>query len=319
MLEQKPAGVVHASNSRDAGHAQGRAALRNLCSKRMCKCSRAPRSRKHGPATARSGASAPATGGARSRRQQCLRGPLTVNNLTAGGRMATVAFLRVPIAAHACTCPPHRPFPRFSATAAAAVAGRTGCDHRAGAIGRLRRVRRVRAGHHRAGRDRGHLRPRRAADRDHHGRQRGLGRRQRPGGAAAAEGRRAARIDPRLRRRAAFGVRQGQPVFPARLQPRPRQRLRHLRRRRADQPAQPRPWAGLPGPQRLHPRGDQPPRLPQGPVSRRRWRLRLTGASEMAPSTGCRTAGSGWRPAATAGAGSRPAAASTMPAAARSP
>ena len=52
--------------------------------------------------------------------------------------------------------------------------------------------------------------------------------------------------------------RQGQPVLPARLQPRPRHRLRHLRRRHAGQHADARAWPGLHRPQLPDPRTGRP-------------------------------------------------------------
>ena len=86
---------------------------------------------------------------------------------------------------------------------------------------------------------------------------------------------RGAGIRARRHRHPALGRRQGQPVLPARLQPRPRHRLRHQRQRPAGQHAQPRPWPGL---QRLElpaARAGGPHRLPQGPVLCAERRLRF--------------------------------------------
>ncbi len=84
--------------------------------------------------------------------------------------------------------------------------------------------------------------------------------------------------DPRSRARpvgdAAQRRRQGQPVFPARLQSRPRHRHRDLGRRHADQPAHPCPWPGLRRPQLPHAGGRQFARHPQGAVLCRRRRFR---------------------------------------------
>ena len=68
---------------------------------------------------------------------------------------------------------------------------------------------------------------------------------------------------------------QGQPVLPARLQPRPRHRHRHPRRRHAGEHAHPRPRPGLRRPQLPDPRTRRRRRIPQGAVLRPRRRLRL--------------------------------------------
>ena len=80
--------------------------------------------------------------------------------------------------------------------------------------------------------------------------------------------RRGARVRARRHRHAALGRRQGQPVLPARLQPRPRHRLRDQRRRHAGQHAQPRPRPGLHRPQLPDARAGAAHRIPQGPVLR---------------------------------------------------
>ena len=84
---------------------------------------------------------------------------------------------------------------------------------------------------------------------------------------------RGARVRARRHRHAAQRRRQGQPVFPARLQPRPRHRLRDLRRRHAGQHADARPRPGLHRPQLADPRAGRSPSLPQGSVLRGRGRL----------------------------------------------
>ena len=81
--------------------------------------------------------------------------------------------------------------------------------------------------------------------------------------------------DSRPDRHAAQRHPQGEPVFPARLQPRPRHRLRRLRRRHALQPADPRPRPGLSRPELGHPRTGRARRFPQGAVLRRGRRLLL--------------------------------------------
>ena len=80
---------------------------------------------------------------------------------------------------------------------------------------------------------------------------------------------------PGRHRHAAQRRRQGEPVLPARLQPRPRHRLRDLRRRHAGQHADARPRPRLQRPELADPRARRPASLPQGPVLRRRRRLRL--------------------------------------------
>ncbi len=86
------------------------------------------------------------------------------------------------------------------------------------------------------------------------GRQRRLGqcRHRHPEAARGAHGlpaRRTARSSARPDRQPAQRRGQGQPVLPARLQPRPRHRPAHHRRRHAGQPAQPRPRPGLDRPE----------------------------------------------------------------------
>ena len=89
------------------------------------------------------------------------------------------------------------------------------------------------------------------------------------GPAAAAPGQ-PARVRARHGRHAAQRRRQGQPVLPARLQPRPRHRLRHLGGRHAGQPAHARPRPGLHRPQLHHSRADLARRLLEGAVLRER-------------------------------------------------
>ena len=102
--------------------------------------------------------------------------------------------------------------------------------------------------------------------------------RQRRRGVAGHHPRRAAEKPPRAapgrgagvrarpHRHAALWRRQGQPVFPARLQPRPWHRLRDQRQRPAGQHALAWPWPGLFGPELPDPRTGRPHRIPQGPV-----------------------------------------------------
>ena len=118
---------------------------------------------------------------------------------------------------------------------------------------------------HRPLRERGRHHRRRQRRRDHAAADR------RPRAAAAGRG---AGIHPGHDRHAAQRRRQGEPVFPARLQSRPRHRLRDLPRRDAGQHAHARARAGLhrsqfhdPGARRAH-------RLLQGPVLRVRRRFR---------------------------------------------
>ena len=106
------------------------------------------------------------------------------------------------------------------------------------------------------------------------GGQRRRGRRRRPVRAAPAPRGRTARSGARPDRRPALRQRQGEPVLPARLQPRPRHGLHDLHRRRADEPAHARPRPGLPRRERPDP-GDRGARgLPQGALPRGRRRLR---------------------------------------------
>ena len=106
----------------------------------------------------------------------------------------------------------------------------------------------------------------------------------------------AARRDPGIRARpdrlAAQRRRQGEPVLPARLQPRPRHRLRDLRRRHADQHAHARARAGLHRPQFPDPRAGLAHRLQERPLLRGRGRLRVGRCG--APEPG-RLAGEGHR------------------------
>ena len=74
----------------------------------------------------------------------------------------------------------------------------------------------------------------------------------------------AARSRARHGGRAALRQRQGEPILPARLQPRPWHRLHDLRRRRAVEPALARPRAGLSRRQRLDARDRRAHRLSQG-------------------------------------------------------
>ena len=118
------------------------------------------------------------------------------------------------------------------------------------AAGRGHRPLRQRGGHHRRGeRRRDHA----AADR-------------RPRDSAAG---RSAGVHPRHDRHPAQRRRQGEPVFPARLQPRPRHRLRHLRRRHAGEHAHARARPGLHRSQLPDPGTGLAHRLLQGPVLRR--------------------------------------------------
>ena len=91
---------------------------------------------------------------------------------------------------------------------------------------------------------------------------------------AAATAGRGAGVRARRHRHAALGRRQGQPVFPARLQPRPRHRLRHRRRRHAGEHAHARPRPGLHRPELPDSRAGAAHRVPQGAVLRARRRLR---------------------------------------------
>ena len=97
----------------------------------------------------------------------------------------------------------------------------------------------------------------------------------RPGRPARSADHRLPGRSPRPDRDAAQQPGQGEPVLPARLQPRPRHRLRRLRGRRALQPAHQRPRPGLPRPELRHPGTHRPRRFPQGAVLRRRRRLLL--------------------------------------------
>src|SRR3569623_1437457 len=93
----------------------------------------------------------------------------------------------------------------------------------------------------------------------------------------AGGGARAGR-DPALRRG------QGQPIFPAGIQPGSWHRHRHTRRRHADQHAHPRPRPRLDRSQLPHPRAGTRRALQDRPLFRRRWRFRLRrlGAHEPA-------------------------------------
>ena len=92
---------------------------------------------------------------------------------------------------------------------------------------------------------------------------------------AAAAPRQPAGVHPRHGRHAAQRFRQGEPVLPARLQPRPRHRLRHLGGRHAGEPAHPRARPGLHRPELRHPGADLARGLLERPVLRRDRRLRL--------------------------------------------
>ncbi len=142
------------------------------------------------------------------------------------------------------------------------------------------------------GRDRGHE-PRLRARRHRRQRRRGGGRPRGPGAAAAAARRRAARDRARRRHQPAQRRRQGQPVLPARHEPRPRHRLPHHRRRRPAQPADPCARPGLRRPQLPHPGARRHAALPQGSLRRRGRRLlrRRFGA----PRLRARSAGAGPR------------------------
>jgi hypothetical protein len=110
-----------------------------------------------------------------------------------------------------------------------------------------------------------------------------VGIRRRAGRAAeeppGAAPRRGAGVRARADRHAACRRRQGQPVLPARLQPRPRHRLRHLGRRHAGQHAHPRAWPGLHRPELPAARTGAAHRVPQGPVLRAERRLRVSAGS----------------------------------------
>ncbi len=86
--------------------------------------------------------------------------------------------------------------------------------------------------------------------------------------------RRSARSRPRADHQPAQRRGQGEPVLPARLQPRSRHRLHDDRRRGAREHANPRPRPGLLGPQLPDSRTGQRCPVPQGPVLRRRRRFR---------------------------------------------
>ena len=109
-------------------------------------------------------------------------------------------------------------------------------------------------------------------------------------------------------RHPAFRRGQSQPVFSARLQPRPRHGSRHQRRRHARQHADPWPWAGLCRYQFSDPRTDPVGECPQGSVLRRRRRLQLRRRpSRSTTSTSCRkTSRSSPLAASAIGAGSPP-------------
>ena len=70
----------------------------------------------------------------------------------------------------------------------------------------------------------------------------------------------------RTGRHPALGLGQGQSVLPAWLQPRPRHRLFGFARRRAAQPAHPRPWPGLSRHQRHRPGAGRDDFIPEGPL-----------------------------------------------------
>ena len=152
--------------------------------------------------------------------------------------------------------------------------------HRPAGLGRRRRGRA--GGRRRGAADRSPADPRRA---DHRARPRrqpdrpgadgfpGLRRRGPDRAASAGAPRRGAGDGARPDRDAAQRRGQGQPVLPARLQPRPRHRLRDVGGRRAGQPAEPRPRPGLHRPELHDPRADRARRLPQGRLLRRPRRL----------------------------------------------
>ncbi len=117
------------------------------------------------------------------------------------------------------------------------------------------------------------IRPQHAAARSRRGGERGDGRRRRSGRSPDVARGRAARGRARSDCGAAFGQRQGQPVFPARLQPRSRHRLHDLRRRDAVEPALAWPRARLPRRQRHDAGGRGAHRLPQRALPGRSRRL----------------------------------------------
>ena len=118
---------------------------------------------------------------------------------------------------------------------------------------------------------RGHrLRPQRRTAAYRPGSQRGLRGRRRPAGTPPAACGGIAGGRTRDGGGSTLGQRQGEPVFPARLQPGPRHRLHHLYRRRTVEPALPWPRPGVPGCQRVAAGDRRPHRLPQGSVPGRR-------------------------------------------------
>ena len=94
---------------------------------------------------------------------------------------------------------------------------------------------------------------------------------QQPAPAAAGRG---AGARARPRRHPALGRRQGQPVLPARLQPRPWHGLRLPPQWHARQPAHARPWSGLQRPELPPARAGAARALPEGPLLRAQRRLR---------------------------------------------
>ena len=93
-------------------------------------------------------------------------------------------------------------------------------------------------------------------------------------GAAEIAGRRSARSHAGIDRHPAQRRGQGQPVFPARLQPRSRHRHRYHTRRHAGQHAHPCAWPGLCRSQFHDPRTDQHLELQQGPLFPGAWGFR---------------------------------------------
>ena len=130
-------------------------------------------------------------------------------------------------------------------------------------------------------------RPRRRSARHRFLGQRGRHRPRRPRAPADPAPGRAGRDRAGRHGHAALGRRQGEPVLPARVQPRSRHRLQRLGRRRAGQHADPRPWTGVRRPELPDPRDRRHRPLSQGSVPRRGRRLldrrlRLDGAGALA-------------------------------------